>query len=294
MARFARRSTREPVNKAIDWVINLAVKGVKAAGKFVKGLVGKKEEKPKAQPDAAPVAPSGIADKEVTRPLSLTGEGHTLKIAVHGGHAQILMASMRFMGLRGLLENAMKDVREDPGLTGEEREGILGVLEKAWKESDGDEILSDFFNASKDDPVLSKSQNQDHYFEKRLDMIVAKLEILREFKIKSLEDFHKRRGRDHGPYSHLPEFSGRVEPGRDFTASQRGIIIGANRTRCGGVVRSDLSNTVLNQPPGPGQPYDPLAWHVDHIIPQSRGGANSVTNAQVLSAEENLAKGART
>lgn len=34
---------RAPVNKAIDWVINLAVKGVKAVGKFVKGLIGSKD-----------------------------------------------------------------------------------------------------------------------------------------------------------------------------------------------------------------------------------------------------------
>ena len=33
-----------PVNKAIDWVINGAVKVVKAAGNLVKGLVGKKED----------------------------------------------------------------------------------------------------------------------------------------------------------------------------------------------------------------------------------------------------------
>ena len=37
---------RSPVNKAIDWVIHGAVKLVKAAGKFIKGLFGKKEEKP--------------------------------------------------------------------------------------------------------------------------------------------------------------------------------------------------------------------------------------------------------
>ena len=34
-----------PVNKAIDWVINLAVKAVKAVGKFAKGIFGKKDKK---------------------------------------------------------------------------------------------------------------------------------------------------------------------------------------------------------------------------------------------------------
>jgi|GEM_PF-2369986 len=35
---------RAPIDKAIDWVINLAVKGVKAVGKFVGGLFGKKDK----------------------------------------------------------------------------------------------------------------------------------------------------------------------------------------------------------------------------------------------------------
>jgi hypothetical protein len=42
-----------PVNKAIDWVINLAVKGVKAAGKFVGGLFGKAPEKKPAGEDSS-------------------------------------------------------------------------------------------------------------------------------------------------------------------------------------------------------------------------------------------------
>lgn len=38
---------RAPVNKAIDWVINLAVKGVKAAGKLVGSLLGGKKDRAK-------------------------------------------------------------------------------------------------------------------------------------------------------------------------------------------------------------------------------------------------------
>jgi hypothetical protein len=38
---------RAPVNKAIDWVINLAVKGVKAVGNLVKGVFGKKDKQKK-------------------------------------------------------------------------------------------------------------------------------------------------------------------------------------------------------------------------------------------------------
>jgi hypothetical protein len=41
---------RKPINAAIDWVINKAVQLVKAAGKFIAGLFGKKEEEKKAEP----------------------------------------------------------------------------------------------------------------------------------------------------------------------------------------------------------------------------------------------------
>lgn len=49
---------RAPVNKAIDWVINLAVKGVKAVGNLVKGVFGKKDkdEKPGHDDDPAKAA----------------------------------------------------------------------------------------------------------------------------------------------------------------------------------------------------------------------------------------------
>ena len=50
-----------PVNKAIDWVINGAVKLVKSAGNLVKGLFGKKEDKKeKATPDADPAKAAKI------------------------------------------------------------------------------------------------------------------------------------------------------------------------------------------------------------------------------------------
>lgn len=57
---------RAPVNKAIDWVINLAVKGVKAVGKFVGGLVGgKKDDKDKKDdPEKEKKVEAGLAALE--------------------------------------------------------------------------------------------------------------------------------------------------------------------------------------------------------------------------------------
>src|SRR5688572_13360733 len=43
---------QSPVNKAIDWVIHQAVKLVKAAGKFIKGLFGKKDKDEGKKPAA--------------------------------------------------------------------------------------------------------------------------------------------------------------------------------------------------------------------------------------------------
>ena len=55
-----------PVNKAIDWVINGAVKVVKAAGNLVKGLVGGKKKEPEAR--AAAEAVSGQGSQGHCRP----------------------------------------------------------------------------------------------------------------------------------------------------------------------------------------------------------------------------------
>ena len=40
---------RSPIDKAIDWVIHLAVKAVKAAGKLIGGLLGGKKDKAKEE-----------------------------------------------------------------------------------------------------------------------------------------------------------------------------------------------------------------------------------------------------
>ena len=292
--RAAIQKLRDKVDKMLDRVVEWIVGMARRLGRFVLQAVT-----PSVRPTTPPglVAGGGaaaiLADREVPKQFSLTGEGHTLKIVIRGGRAEILMASVRFDQFRFMLQNAMAEVRNDPGLNSTERTGILQTLQAAFSKSDGNEIVGDFFRASRTDPTLQQSKNQDHYFELRLQQIVDPLTTLRVFNIKSLEDFHKRRGRDHGPYSNLPEFTSVVESGREFTAAERSIIINTNRSRNGGVVKSDLSRTVLQPPPSPGQPYNPLAWHVDHIIARSRGGANSVTNAQVLSAAENLSKSDR-
>lgn len=61
---------RAPVNKAIDWVINLAVKGVKAVGKFIAqaGVPKDPTERVRLGTDAAIAAAHGLG-KGITKPL---------------------------------------------------------------------------------------------------------------------------------------------------------------------------------------------------------------------------------
>lgn len=96
-----------------------------------------------------------------------------------------------------------------------------------------------------------------------------------------------------GRYGHLPDAT-RVGPGKTFTQAQKAQILDANRVRNGGMLRSDLSGMPLSVPQRHHAGYRPPLneAHVDHINPRSAGGTNSPGNAQVLSRQENLLKGA--
>ena len=77
-----------------------------------------------------------------------------------------------------------------------------------------------------------------------------------------------------------------------FSSGQKAEILRQNRVRNGGVLRSDLSGKVLEEPGRYGKGYKPSPYEaqIDHVYPRSKGGWNSADNAQVLSREENLRK----
>lgn len=86
-----------------------------------------------------------------------------------------------------------------------------------------------------------------------------------------------------------------IAPGKDFSGSQKRAALGRNALNNGGVIKSDISGGVLLHPQKHVKGVTPPGneAHVDHIIPRSLGGTNSLENAQVISRSENLAKGAK-
>ena len=78
----------------------------------------------------------------------------------------------------------------------------------------------------------------------------------------------------------------------NFTLAQKQAALELNRAANGGVVRSDLSGTVLTQPQKSqrGVTPDPNEWQFDHITEKNCGGTNCSSNLQILSRQENRAK----
>lgn len=92
-------------------------------------------------------------------------------------------------------------------------------------------------------------------------------------------------------YSYVTSHS-QEGPYKPFSATQKAEILRQNRARNGGVLRSDYSGKILEEPHRytKGCAPNPNEAQIDHIAPRSLGGWNSAENAQVLSREENLKK----
>jgi hypothetical protein len=81
----------------------------------------------------------------------------------------------------------------------------------------------------------------------------------------------------------------KIGEGKNFSKVQRNSIYNENARRNGGVIRDDVSGKQLVRQTGKGT--KPLnGAEIDHIIPKSRGGSNSFSNARITNWETNLAK----
>ncbi len=85
-----------------------------------------------------------------------------------------------------------------------------------------------------------------------------------------------------------------VGDGKKLTQSQKDKVRDENKAQNGGQLKSDISGTDLVPPKQHEKGVTPPSneAHVDHIKPRSQGGSNSFSNAQVISRQENLQKGA--
>lgn len=96
------------------------------------------------------------------------------------------------------------------------------------------------------------------------------------------------------PYAHLNDHPS-VGPKKAFTRAQKRNILEENKLKNDGVICSDKSGAQAIQPEQHTKGVSPPSneAHIDHIEPRSAGGTNSYSNAQVLTREENLSKGAK-
>jgi uncharacterized protein RhaS with RHS repeats len=95
-----------------------------------------------------------------------------------------------------------------------------------------------------------------------------------------------------GPYSHLDDHPS-VGPGKDFTQSAKKKILAENRKKNNGVLRDDRTGEAGRTPQQSKKGVTPPdnEVHVDHVIPKSKGGTNSFSNAEVRLRKHNLKKG---
>jgi hypothetical protein len=291
-----------PVNKAIDWVINLAVKGVKAAGNLVKGLFRRKgkdgkpvhEEDPEKgakleaglvaidREDKARLKDGTLEEGTVREPFSMGTEGHTLTATARGGQLRITIATTEML-LQSALDRAITQVKADELFPN--RKAILKRLEQAL-------VLADYNTIIEQWHAEQRPGRFPDFLKRRVLKIIAQLSDLGGLGIHGLDELFGRMKRGNGPYSHLPDTEkvGEREP---FTLTQRTLILTENR-RIHKVAEpfavSDLSQVLLDDSLVPNDPRKP---NIDHIFPRTEGGLNSYSNARVLARDENAAKGAK-
>lgn len=167
---------RAPVNKAIDWVINLAVKGVKAVGKLIAGVT-RKEENKVTEKDERDDKKASTAQ----RTFALPKEGHTASARLINGSLQVTIASDRELAILAMLADARTEVNQDTTRDEKQRSQILSDL-------DG---VRELVKSMEQDWKATPKQQQDFgsWAETRLSQIVSLLSHLGADGIQAFRDF---------------------------------------------------------------------------------------------------------
>jgi hypothetical protein len=287
---------RAPVNKAIDWVINLAVKGVKAIGSAL-GFGEKKNDKPDERTVAEKKADLELGLGDAQKLLTTVGASPTsVTSGLPGIKDKYRLTRLELVNVKDEEYKVVGEVNPDGETSKVELIGNLPVglgdrvivmVAGEWLPGTIDRVA----NVGGTQIVFTKTYivNQGYPLSQFEQSYLSGAPTLaRPFEAAAIGSGTK--------YTVFPD-PPNVGPFKDFSAEQKRNILRTNLVNNGGNLVSDRGSAKLglNLPVQriAGVPIDPNEAQIDHDFPRSKGGWNSYANAQVLSFTQNVVKADR-
>jgi hypothetical protein len=279
------KTVRQPIDKAIDWLIAQAVKAAKKIGNKLGFGKDKGNKEGKESQEGA------IPDFQVQEPFSMSGEGHKLTAKVNKGHFEIIIASNP-QEFEFALTNAIDEVNAS-NRSEEDKKYYLTVLRqvlKAVKEIkfDMENNKGKILKGVKLDPESEKQALEQYIKSRQAEMANQIQSFAATAKIKSLDDFYKAPPSER----YIPGYPDQTTVGKfirnklynplgwDNIRSQvksqekTGLIQKVKAVQKSGDQGAwqDLISTGLVEPNASIDSYDPdkVDYHVDHIEPLAK------------------------
>ena len=277
------KTVRQPIDKAIDWLIAQAVTFAKKIGNKL-GFGNDKKDGKESKEGAIP-------DFQVQEPFSMSGEGHKLTAKVNNGKFEIIIASNP-QEFESALTNAINEVN-DSNRSQEDKKYYLTVLRQVLKAVK--EIKYDIQNNKgkilkgvKLDPETEKQALEQYIKTRQAEMANQIQSFAATAKIKSLDNFYKAPPSER----YVPGYPSQTEVGK-FIRQRLYDSLGWNNIRSQiesqekpGLIKKvktvqksgnqddwqQLVATGLVEPNATINNYDPekVEYHVDHIEPLSK------------------------